>query len=492
MAEGHEEGVGEAEGGADLLGGFGVAANGSAEVGAFHVAFRFTDVDVTRPAHGLARVVVDGCGVVGGLLGEESAGCIDCVRIDHPGVLEEFVVVLQGFAESVGPVGEVEDGEDVARDIAGGLAEVVDVGAEGEALGLGEVVVEAAGVFVVAIFDGGGGVVHLAIEILLASGGIAGTGGGRSMSGKAVVGDLHCDGIERGGSSYELVWLAIGELEGTKEPAAGLCLRPCVACSAGGIFGFGVIDEAAEITGQLLLSGSGGFVGGAGADGARSLIVKKSEELVLDDGSSDIAAELMAFQRIQLTCVPVFGVQVLVAPEFEETAVNVVGAAARDHADHSAGSEAIDGAEVVGDETELLDGVRIGRGGVGGLVVVHVGDAVEHVVDAALATSICRRGVFTWEREAILIDEAQLAAIDDARCEESECGRIAAVQRELRDRMFIDGGAEFARSCVDELGIALNDDDLALGRADFETDILRRLHIGVDNDARLGVVCEAR
>ena len=81
------------------------------------------------------------------------------------------------------------------------------------------------------------------------------------------------------------------------------------------------------------------------------------------------------------------GVQVVVADEPEGAAVEAIGAALGGDADHRAGRKAVLGAEVVGDDLELLGGVGVREGRGQQVVVVHVGDAVEHIEGAALAAA---------------------------------------------------------------------------------------------------------
>ena len=119
-----------------------------------------------------------------------------------------------------------------------------------------------------------------------------------------------------------------------------------------------------------------------------SLVVEKEEELVLHRRSAHIAAKLVAPESILHVVAPVPCVKVAVAHELEEAAVPLIRAAPGGHGNYAARRKAINRAEVVRDQPEFLRSVWIGRGRVGAQVVVHVGDAVNHVVGAADAAAV--------------------------------------------------------------------------------------------------------
>ena len=214
------------------------------------------------------------------------------------------------------------------------------------------------------------------------------------MPRQSVVGKRYGHRIKTGRAADDLVGHTIDGMEWSVQPAAVGCLLRSRHAKAGAaifrIVGLSVSDEPAEVPVHHLRCGRGGGVArgprAANLDG--SLVVEEEEELVLEGRSADIAAELVLPISVLFVVAPIPCVEISVAHEFEEAAVPLVGATPGGHGNHAARREAVNGAEVVGDQAKLLGGVGVGRGRVGAQVGVHIGDAVEHVECAADTAAI--------------------------------------------------------------------------------------------------------
>ncbi len=84
----------------------------------------------------------------------------------------------------------------------------------------------------------------------------------------------------------------------------------------------------------------------------------KEEQLVLDDGPADGAAELVAAEARERRAVRGCGGQRFGAEIFEGAGVNVIGAGLGDDVDHAAGGAAEFGVGAAGDDLELLYGFQ--------------------------------------------------------------------------------------------------------------------------------------
>src|SRR5207249_5708534 len=92
-----------------------------------------------------------------------------------------------------------------------------------------------------------------------------------------------------------------------------------------------------------------------------AIVVKKEEELLFEDGATDISAELIeVIRRLRATVNfidRVVGIEAPVAKEFKGRAVEIVGAGLGDHVDHSSAGVAKFGGISIGIDLEFLDRV---------------------------------------------------------------------------------------------------------------------------------------
>src|SRR6266566_4158842 len=87
---------------------------------------------------------------------------------------------------------------------------------------------------------------------------------------------------------------------------------------------------------------------------ARSLVAKKSKQLVLSDGSTKRAAKLISFQQIVGGAEEVASVQVAIAYELEKVTVPCIRAGLGDDVDHRPGMQPIARRQAVGLNAEFL------------------------------------------------------------------------------------------------------------------------------------------
>src|SRR5574340_935715 len=114
-------------------------------------------------------------------------------------------------------------------------------------------------------------------------------------------------------------------------------------------------------------------------------IATEKESAILDEGTAKRAAELVAPQWRLALGVPRFGVQRIVTKEFEGRAVEDVRSALGDHVDHAARETPELRAVAIGDDAELLHGIRIRRRVTGAAQSGGVVAAVEKVVHRSRA-----------------------------------------------------------------------------------------------------------
>ena len=189
---------------------------------------------------------------------------------------------------------------------------------------------------------------------------------------------------------------------------------------------------------------------------AHPFVVGEDEELVFDDGRAEAIAELVALERLGFGREEVAGVEGVVAEEFVDAAVDLVGAGLGGDVD-DAGGVAEFGLEEIALDLEFLDGVE-GRvdGGVADARVAEF-DAVEQVAGGAFALA-------ADEDAAVGAlggggDEAGRAFAgrdlgDDAGRERAEGEVIAAVQGKVFDGALGDQLAEGGGVGVGDFGVS--------------------------------------
>ncbi len=94
---------------------------------------------------------------------------------------------------------------------------------------------------------------------------------------------------------------------------------------------------------------------------SRSLIIGEKENLVLPDRAADGSPELVLVKRAARGRKIVAGIEIRVAQEFEDIAVECVGAGLRDHVDLASAELAVFRVEVAGENPELGDGIQVGN-----------------------------------------------------------------------------------------------------------------------------------
>jgi hypothetical protein len=184
----------------------------------------------------------------------------------------------------------------------------------------------------------------------------------------------------------------------------------------------------------------------------------------------------------------VAGVERVVAVEQEGGAVERVGAGLGEHVDLAAGIAAELGAVGVRLDAELTDrlGAKRGAGGAAGRSVGEV------VLDRPVEQVDVRPRILAVDAHAEAVrDDRSAVAVrvgEDAGLEQREVGVVAAVQRQLFDRLRADQVAELAARRVDRGGVA-RDRDLFAQAPHFERDVQdHRLRDGqpdVTTDVRL-------
>ena len=215
-------------------------------------------------------------------------------------------------------------------------------------------------------------------------------------------------------------------------------------------------------------------------DGA--LIAAEEEQLVLDDGAADDAAELIALQRVAVGGEIVLGVEVVVAEEVEDRAVEGIGSGARDDVDDRAGMEAVLRGEAGGLHAEFLNGIGEWER------QVHVGERVGVVGAVHQVLGLGALAAGDGERDfAGIVLGADVVA-------RGRGGGGAGKQNQVRRLPAVEGNVDHALR-VDDLryglilglhhgGRGVHLDGLG-GSAHFEADVNAQVVADLDDDAGL-------
>jgi len=255
----------------------------------------------------------------------------------------------------------------------------------------------------------------------------------------------------------------------------------------------GLTGGWAEVADALVGQGHGGEAGYSAMD-ARSLIVDESEEAVVEDGRSKVAAELVldVFGPLETSLVGdvVVGVEDAVSEIFEEQAVEFVGATLGGDVDSCAGAASVFRGVGVGDDFEFLNGVDGGAGGFGGELLDVFGEGVvvdavedEVVLQGVDAVDIEAAGAACSGLPALLGVAIGLHAGDEA--EEIVPG--AEVERRVLNGHVVDDGADGGVFAGELHGLRFDGDSLA-GGADGELEVEAAFFRGVQRDALRGAL----
>ena len=211
------------------------------------------------------------------------------------------------------------------------------------------------------------------------------------------------------------------------------------------------VAERARVAGEVALTLGGrrhqrGQVGRALLL-QRALVGAEEERPVLDDRAAERAAELLAVQAVvDAGREEVVGVHRRIAQVAEAEAAEIVGARAGDGVDDRAGVAPVLGAEGVGLDRELLQGVGIGHRVRAVAVVVVVRPAVHDVVGRIGARAVGRDAA----RAGIGRAGGHIGAGigDHAGNQRHQLRGIAAVERQFLDPLLVDDGLQRARHRV--------------------------------------------
>jgi hypothetical protein len=238
-----------------------------------------------------------------------------------------------------------------------------------------------------------------------------------------VLDDLEGRGIEGGDRNL---------IPGVRSAGDGVLQSDVAGVATGSI-------ESAEIAIQ---NGSGGYKArGAGriAFLLSSLIAAEEEEFVLDDAAPDDAAELAALQGVADQGAGLAGVEVAVAEELKEIAMEGVGAGFRDVVDGSAGVQSVLGRQGVGQNIEFLESVRERDGEVDVAEGVIVVAAVQQIVVAVGLAACNREGAgAVGALDVLAAGEIAGGGGGGAFREQEQLGWVTAVQGKIDDALLVD------------------------------------------------------
>ena len=173
--------------------------------------------------------------------------------------------------------------------------------------------------------------------------------------------------------------------------------------------------------------------------GARALVRAEIEKLVLQDRTTDAAAELVLLQWIGRCGEIVGGIQCIVAYILKCASVNVVSAGFTDHVHDATRRITVSGAHVVGVEIELLHRVGIWERQIGvniGVVEIHAIQQIRYAVRSA-PIHLCI--LLAGKCSAFAVGAAILRSyIGRTGNEEDQLLHLATVQRNRDDALLID------------------------------------------------------
>lgn len=176
---------------------------------------------------------------------------------------------------------------------------------------------------------------------------------------------------------------------------------------------------------------------------SQSRIAEKEEGAVFSDRPTDAAAELIPAERIlpqgRLPGQPAIGVQMIIAKEFEEAAMNAVGPRLGNNVHDSSREPSILRGEAVGDHPELLHCIRVRRHASGVPQSAHVSSTIEVVVDGS--DSGVGRPVQQRHPHGRTEIVGRIFVELDAGRERQEAVEIAVYQRQVFNILIVDGQA---------------------------------------------------
>ncbi len=172
----------------------------------------------------------------------------------------------------------------------------------------------------------------------------------------------------------------------------------------------------------------------------RALVAGKKERLVVEDGSADGAAILVALNRIRRSWCgeEVLCVEDRIAHKLKRVSVETVRTGLRDDVDDAAGILPVFRAVVAGLHAELLKRVGEREGLVDIGVLVHIVSAVEQVANGVLSRTIGRISHGAGEGLGGSLIRAAIRGINRAGDQKGECRSVAAVQGQFRDAFLFD------------------------------------------------------
>ena len=254
-------------------------------------------------------------------------------------------------------------------------------------------------------------------------------------------------------------------------------------------------EESGEVAAALGVGEDAGGKGvGALAD-VRILEAAEEEGFVFEDGSTEGAAVLVAFETVVGAATgdgvkggeKVAGVETVVAEEPVGAAVEVIGAGAGGDVDDAAGAATVFGGVAVGLDTDFLDEVGVGEGVGDGAVGVHVVAAIHEVVDAVGFAAADGNGDLIGGLEG---GADVLADGDDAGGDGDELEGVAPIEGELDHAGVVDDVAEDGVGGIDGGGLAADLDDFG-GGTDREGGIDPEALVDLEFDAGLAEALEA-
>ena len=248
--------------------------------------------------------------------------------------------------------------------------------------------------------------------------------------------------------------------------------------------------QCAEIAAERRLRGYVTDRLGRGSAGARRLVARKNKQLVLFDGSSDQASELVAPQRILRGGEEIARVEVSVADEFEQAAMELVGSRLGHDIDDRAGMQPVARGNAVGLHAEFLQGVGEGKRQVHiGMRIVVIAAVEQIVIPVDLASGY---GDADSSRVIVRRDDAARRVRRHHRSagEQDQIGRLPSIEREVHDPALIDDLGDGGVLRLHHYGVGRHSQLLRHG-PDLQRDVHQDIVPDLQHDSRLNIACEA-
>ena len=181
------------------------------------------------------------------------------------------------------------------------------------------------------------------------------------------------------------------------------------------------------------------------------MVASKEENLILNDGTSQRASELIALQRVAFLCKKVPGIESRIADKLKRVTVQLVGARLGDGVDRPARFETAVGAHTAGLDLEFLQGVGEWQRHLCTVVRIVMHRSIQGIPDAKGLPACNRDQNCTLPRLRVCSSR-----LDRGASQRNQVSDLASVQGKFENPLIFDDLADRCGSRFDLSRIGLN------------------------------------